>query len=138
MSIIEINRDPSRRELLLFGLLLGLFMAIVGSLAYFQWDSREMAWGIWLGGGVITSLHFAVPPLRRYFYLTWIYATFPVGWTVSHAILAVLYFGILTPTGLVMRLFGYDPMSRRPRSRNHTYWEKNPTEGKSRRYFRQF
>ncbi len=136
--MIEINRNPSRRELLVFGLLLGLFTAILGLLTYFEWDSREIARGIWLGGGAITALFFAVPPLRRYFYLTWMYVTFPVGWTVSHAILAILYYGILTPTGLIMRLFGYDPMLRRPQSRNHTYWEKRRTEGKSRRYFRQF
>ncbi|MDA2934822.1 SxtJ family membrane protein [Acidobacteria bacterium AH-259-D05] len=138
MSMIEINRNPSRRELLVFGLVLGLFTAILGALTYFEWDSPALAWRIWLGGGVITSLHFAVPSLRRYFYLSWMYASFPIGWTLSHALLAVLYYGILTPTGLIMRLFGYDPMSRRLQSENHTYWELYRPEGSSKRYFRQF
>ncbi len=136
--MIEINRNPTRRELLVFGLLLALFTSLVGLLTYFRWDSPAAAWGIWLGGGIITSLHFAVPPLRRLFYLTWMYATFPIGWTVSHTILVILYYGVLTPIGLIMRLFGYDPMSRRLRSSHYTYWEKYCPEGNSKRYFRQF
>ncbi len=138
MSMIEVNRNPSRRELLVFGLLLGLFTAFLGGLTYLGWDSPSAAWGIWLGGGVITSLHFAVPPLRRLFYLSWMYAAFPIGWMVSHAILVILYYGILTPIGLIMRCFGYDPMSRRFLSGHHTYWEKYCPEGNSKRYFRQF
>ncbi len=138
MSIIEINRNPTQRELLIFGLLLGLFTGLLGLLTYFWWDSPAVAWGIWIGGGIITLLNFTVPPLRRVFYLTWMYATFPIGWTVSHAILAILYYGVLTPIGLIMRLVGYDPMSRRLWSGRYTYWEKYSPEGNSKRYFRQF
>ena len=66
------------------------------------------------------------------------YAAFPIGWTVSHAILALLYYGILTPIGLIMRLIGYDPLSRRLRSEDRTYWEEYSPEGDRKRYFRQF
>ena len=136
--MIGINRNPSHRELLVFGCLLGLFTLLVGALAYFQWDSPTAASRIWIAGGSLTVLHFAIPPLRRWVYLTWMYAAFPIGWTVSHALLALLYYGILTPIGLIMRLIGYDPMSRRLRTERRTYWEEYSPEGDPKRYFRQF
>jgi len=138
MSIIELNRNPTQRELLIFGLLLGLFTGLLGLLTYFRWDSPAVAWSIWIGGGIITLLNFTVSPLRRVFYLTWMYITFPIGWTVSHTILAILYYGILTPTGLIMRLFGSDFMSRSLRSGHDTYWEKYYPAANPKRYFRQF
>ena len=136
--MIEINRNPSPRELLFFGRGLGLFTVLVGALAYLQWDAPAAASRIWIAGGSLTVLHFAIPPLRRFIFLTWMYAAFPIGWTVSHAILAILYYGILTPIGLIMRLIGYDPMSRRRRSERDTYWEEYSPEGNAKRYFRQF
>ena len=136
--MIGINRNPSHRELLFFGLLLGLFTVLVGALAYLQWDAPAAASKIWIAGGSLTVLHFVIPPLRRFFYLTWMYSAFPIGWAVSHTMLAILYYCILTPIGLIMRLMGYDPMSRRLRSEHHTYWEKYSPEDNPKRYFRQF
>jgi len=67
------------------------------------------------------------------------YAAFPIGWTVSHVLLAVVYFAVLTPTGLGLRLLGYDPMSRRDRSEEKTsYWERECAPENRERYFRQF
>ncbi len=138
MSIIEINRNPTRRELLIFGVLLGLFTGLLGSWTYFRWNSSAVAWGLWIGGGIITLLYLAVPSLRRVFYLMWVYVSFPIGWTVSHTILAILYYGILTPTGLIMRLFGFDFMSGSLRSGHDPYWEKYYPAANSKRYFRKF
>ena len=35
---------------------------------------------------------------------------FPIGWTVSQVILAVMFYGLFTPIGLVFRLIGRDPL----------------------------
>ena len=37
------------------------------------------------------------PDWARPLYVGWLYAVFPIGWTISHLILAVIYFLILTP-----------------------------------------
>ena len=39
----------------------------------------------------------------------------PIGILVSTVVLAVTYYLVLTPIGLLARLFGYDPMARRPK-----------------------
>ncbi len=139
MGLIEINRNPSRRELLVFGALLAVFSAGLGLMTHFVWDSPVAARWIWIGGGSLCLLHFGVPPLRRVIYLGWMYAAFPIDWTVSHVFLAIVYFAVVTPIGLLLRLFGYDPMSRRNGSEGRTsYWEKCSAPRDRKRYFRQF
>jgi hypothetical protein len=62
-------------------------------------------------------------------------AVFPIGWVMSHAILILAYFLILTPIGWLMRFF-HDPMQRSFDRDSKSYWL--PWESSdSERYFRQ-
>ena len=138
MAIIEINKNPNRKDLLVFGFLLGLFTILLGLLAHFQWQASAAARMIWLVGAGLTVLYFAVPPLRRPLFLGWIYATFPIGWTISHLLMAIIYYGVLTPIGLVLRLCGKDPIEKDIDSGRSSYWVEHPTKTDAGRYFRQF
>jgi hypothetical protein len=71
-------------------------------------------------------------------YLGWMRLFFPLGWTISHAVLLVLYFVVVTPIGLVMRVIRYDPMARRLDPDAPSYWVEHRTGGDSARYLRQF
>jgi hypothetical protein len=71
-------------------------------------------------------------------YLTWMYAAAPVGWTVSHLVLAIVYYGVVTPLGLIMRLLGHDPMRRRFDRSAESYWIERGRRRASSDYFRQF
>jgi hypothetical protein len=138
MAIIEINKNPSRRELRWFGVLLALFFAIVGTVARFKWHAPAAALALWGAGVVVPALYYAVPPVRKTLYLGWVYATFPVGWVVSHAVLAVVFYGVFTPVGLLLRLLGRDSMRRAPDRATATYWVEHRSEPDPTRYFRQY
>lgn len=138
MAVIEINKDPSRRELLIFGLLLLAFAALVGGMAYWKFRARNLGVDIWLAGGAISALYFLIPPIRRPLYVGWMYAAFPVGFVVSHVILAVIYYLVISPIGVVMRLLGRDPMERTFDSKAKSYWVAHDPHKDPARYFRQF
>ncbi len=53
----------------------------------------------------------------RWVYIGWMILAFPIGWTVSQVMLAVMFFGLFTPIGLVFRLIGRDPLHRGSHSR---------------------
>ncbi|GAG37655.1 unnamed protein product, partial [marine sediment metagenome] len=55
-----------------------------------------------------------------------------------HLILAIVYYFVLTPIGLCMRLVGYDPMNRRFDRNTQTYWTPSETNNDIKAYFRQF
>ena len=52
------------------------------------------------------------PEWVRLIYVGWMVLAFPIGWTVSQVMLAVMFYGLFTPIGLVFRLLGRDPLHR--------------------------
>jgi hypothetical protein len=64
--------------------------------------------------------------------------TFPFGWAVSHLLLAILFYGLFTPLGLIFRLLGRDPLRRQRPLEQASYWTMKPAATDVRGYFRQF
>jgi len=79
-----------------------------------------------------------MPGLMRIVYLTGAYAALPIALVISHLMLAVVYYLLLTPTGVLMRLLGHDPLARRFDASAQTYWRPRHRAENVARYFRQF
>lgn len=137
--MISINWKPSDRELRAFAVLLLLLFAVVGGIWF--WKSGQTTGPAILvtAGSLIALLGLTVPQAIRWVYVGWMMAVWPIGWTVSHLLLAAIYFGVIMPIGLLLRLTGRDPMKKAWDKSATTYWIQRPTEPTdSRRYFRQF
>ena len=76
----------------------------------------------------------AVKPI----FVGWLVLTFPIGWTVSNLMLAILFYGVFTPLGLVFRLRGRDLLGLRRREGVESYWAKKPEVTDMKRYLREF
>ena len=137
MAIIEINKNPSRRDLNIFGLLLLIFAGLVGAGLYWKSGAHEAARAVWIAGALLTLLYFAVPPFRRPFYLGWSYVTYPIGFVLSHVILGAVFYLVFAPVGIVMRILGKDPLRRRFDRAAATYWVEHDPHRDQERYFRQ-
>ena len=135
MSMIEVKKDFTRRELLCFGPLFGLFVGVLAYLAIPNVTTRYVVWGV---GAVVIAIYYAIPSLQRSFYRGWIYAVMPIGWVISHVLLASIYYLILTPIGIAMRVCGYDPMHRRFDREAKSYWIARDSSPRSDRYFKQY
>jgi len=135
--MIEINKHPSRRDLLVFVAILPVFFALAGTFAWRSGSSRA-ALALWGIGAAISLLAFAAPPVRRWLYLGWMYASYPIAWTVSHLILVVIYFLVATPIAFALRIAGRDPMQRKLDKAAASYWVARKPGRHSARYFRQF
>lgn len=138
MALVEINLDPSRRDLQWFGALLAATAGVVGAIGYWRCDAPLFAYVAWGLGGLATLVYYAVRPLRRAIYLAWTYTVYPLGWTVSHLTLSVIYYAVLTPVGLLLRLCGRDPLARAYDPRATTYWTEHRPADRAARYFKQF
>lgn len=138
MSLIELRTEASKKELAWFGLLLLAFLGIVGIVVWRATGSLAGPRYVWGAGAALAALYYAVPPLRRPMFAGWMYMAYPIGWMVSHTLLAIIYFGLLTPIGLIMRAVGYDPMQRRYDRTAATYWVEREPQTEASRYFRQF
>ena len=136
MGLIKINTRPTRRQLNAFGLMWLVAFGIVGGLVFSRASGVSAA--IWGAAIVVPTIGWFSPAFMRIVYVGMAYAAFPIGFVVSHALLAVVYYLVLTPIGLLGRLFGRDPMTRRFEPEARTYWiARDPPESME-RHFKQF
>ena len=139
MSIVQINKDPTRRQLNQFGFIWLGFLVLFGVIAHFKFASPQLARWLWIAAVVVPIVGWLVPAFMRLVFLGMSYLAWPIGFVVSHVVLAVVYYLVLTPIGLLTRLFGYDSMKRKFDPEAESYWVERPAEGvDSKRYFRQF
>ncbi len=139
MSIVRINRNPTPKQLNQFGFIWLGFLSFFGVMAWFKLDEPGLAKGLWVAAIVVPVVGWLAPAFMRLVFLGMSYAAWPIGFVVSHVILALVYYLVMTPIGLVMRFFGYDPMTRKPDSSGGSLWiERSTREGGPDAYFRQF
>lgn len=136
MSLIRLNTKPAPRDLRVFAALWLLFLGVAGAIAWRRGAlSVAIAW--WTIAGAVSLPGLVAPRLVRVVYLAAAYATWPVGYVVSALLLAAIYFVVLTPIGLIMRLMGRDPLDRSFDPRRPSYWEPRGAAPGPRSYFRQ-
>lgn len=137
MGLIKINHNPSGRQLALFGLLWLLFLGTFGLVMGSRNGWPPVAIGICTAAVLVPLIGLVVPGLLRRVYVAMSYLAFPIGFVVSHVLLAIAYYAVLTPTGLLMRAFGYDPMNRRFDPQADSYWTPREANRDAGHYFRQ-
>jgi multisubunit Na+/H+ antiporter MnhG subunit len=139
MALIEIKRDPSQRDVRQFSYYwLPAICFVLSGLAVYRFESWRTAGALAAVGGLSIVLGAIRPTWMRAVFLGWMWAAFPIGWLVSHALIAAIYFLLITPMALVMRATGRDPLSRRFDRDAKSYWVPRPKESDPGRYFRQF
>ena len=136
MPLLQLNLAPSRKELRLFAALWWPAMcAAIGAMLLRKFHASAAATWVWIVGGVLAVLGCKWPAVIRPVYAGLTRLTFPIGWVVSHIVLGVIYFLIIMPTGLLLRIF-HDPMQRRFDRGMKSYWYPRQAADPD-RYFRQ-
>jgi hypothetical protein len=138
MALVTIPWQPSRKDLRGFAILQAVFFTAIAALGAYRGHNSG-----WMTAVVAASLAVGVigvlrPAFVRWYYVGWMVAVYPIGWVVSHLVMAIAYFGVVTPIGWWLRWRGYDPLSRRIDPEATTYWKARPPAPEPSRYFRQF
>jgi len=138
MPLIEIDWNPGRRQLRVFGLS-AMAASIVLTVVLL------LVWGLAIGwavvvlsvGTAILLCSLVLPRAARIIYVALSAVGLPIGFVVSFILLAAFYFLLLTPLALLFRLIGRDPLHRRFDRGQDSYWvPRKPTAGLD-RYFHQ-
>ena len=93
---------------------------------------------IWSAALIQCALYYLIPAVQAMVFRAWITALFPIGWVISYTLLAAIYYLIVTPIGLFMRLLGRDPLQRQLDHTTESYWAPYIGAEKKSRYFQQF
>lgn len=136
--MLEIRWQPTPKELRVFSALLIPFGALVAALMFRRVGNPSLSWAIVGTSSLIGTIGCLWPALVRPVYVGWMIAVFPIGWTVSHLVLAAIFYLVFTPIGCLLRWSGRDSMQRRWDRNATTYWETRRAVRPPADYFRQF
>jgi hypothetical protein len=139
MFLPEINWHPNRRELRTFAMI-ALIAALLASLLLYIFRGLGLQWVAVISsvGAAILLTSFISLRATRVTYLGLILVTLPIGLAVSFFLLAIFFFGILTPLAMVLRLIGRDPLNRKFDPDIGSYWITHRQPDDLDRYFNQF
>ena len=143
MKLIDINRNPTDRQLQQFGVAALIFLPLIGWLATGKPRTIEAAnlpllGGLAAVGLVLAVLGFIKPKALGPVFVGASLITLPIGLVVGEAVLLVIFYGLFAPMGLVFRLIGRDALQRRLDRGVTTYWQNKRQPDSPARYYRQF
>jgi len=108
---IEILDKKGLRE---FGLVTGgMFAGLFGLLLPWFFSFDFPLWP-WIVAGILWGLALLIPNSLKRIYQGWMYFALVIGWINTRLLLAIVFFLIITPIGLFMRLFGKSPVKNKP------------------------
>lgn len=137
MSLVQINWKASKKDLFWFGVCMIVGFGLIGGLLWWK-AYRTAAIVCWVVAGVCGGLGLTRTSAALPFYWAWMSIAFVLGNIISRLVLAVFFYGMITPMGLVMRLCGRDKLTLRRRTVD-TYWvDAAPPAPDKSRYERQF
>jgi hypothetical protein len=118
-----------------FGLLVGGAFVVLGLV--FWWRTRTIP--AWIALGLGTTLLVAgllIPGRLGPVYRWWMRLAQVISKVTTPIFMGLVFFLILTPAGLLARLFGHRPLSRDRAS--GTYWQSRPAEARQGKMDHQF
>ncbi len=117
----ELNElSTTRRDLRKFGLLVGGVCLLLAGWTLFR---HKPIWPYLLTpGALLFVLGLVLPRSLLWVYRAWMAIAFTLGLIVSTIVLTLFYFLVMTPIGLLARLFGKDFLSLKMDRQSKTYW----------------
>ena len=112
MAIDHVIPELDREGLRKFGLTTGaVFVAIFG--LFFPWilDKNWPTWP-WFVAAPLWALALIHPPSLRLIYLGWMHFGLLASRVMTPLVLGIVFFLVISPMALVMRLLGKDPLQR--------------------------
>ena len=116
--------DTSRKALRSFGISVGIVCLLISLLVAWRgnwvigWLPSVLA-GI---GGALVFGALLVPIVLKPLHIAWMTLALVLGYVMTRVLLTAVFYLVVTPTGLVMRVLGKDPLQRRIDHDASTYW----------------
>ena len=111
--------SPKKKDLRNLGLVFLVALAVIGGIVLWKGGSSGP---YWIGAGVLFGLWGLVWPAGlKPVYRVWMTLAVILGYFVSRILLSVIYYLVVTPIGLIMRLIGKDLLDLKLKDRD-SYW----------------
>jgi len=115
--------DSDKKNLRIFGLILGAILFFLGLRFFFKF-SRPGFLLLALSGAGFVILGLFSPSILRPIYHIWMKIAWLISWFNIRVLLGVFFYIVVTPTGLFLRLIGKDLVNLKIQKAKNSYWSK--------------
>ena len=131
------NIKSEKSDLRNFGITVGIILLVISGFLF--WKEKE-SFQIFLAIGIILFFTaIAIPVVLKPFYWIWMVFATILGWIMTRVILSLLFYVIITPIGLISRLFGKQFLELGWTKSKESYWNIRTHEDlKKENYEKQF
>ena len=128
---------PDARELRRFAIAMLIGFSVLGLLSVWRASGIGTAAIVLWSIGLLLAAAAFVPGLGRIAYLAVYLPTSIIGYVVSHVILTLMFFFVITPLGIILRLMGKDLLQQRRPKHKGGWMTVNGVKNED-SYYRQF
>ena len=105
------EQDVGSAQLRSFGLIVGGIFTLIALWPILLRGDDPRLWALIISGIMVVSA-LVVPTALGPVYRVWMRIGAALGWINTRVILGIGFYGVFTPMGIVMRIFGRDPLRR--------------------------
>lgn len=99
------------------------FMAVLAG-GLLRWRGHEAAArALWCAAGLVGFVGMIAPSGARWFYRLWMALAAGINFLITRLLLALIFYGVLTPLALVFKLTGRDALRLKRRPGENSYWK---------------
>lgn len=138
MKWSDLPLNPTPKALRQFAGAWLVFFLALGAFQYWGKSRPQLGLALAAMAVAIGIAGLVRPALVRWIFVSWMVLVFPIGWVVSLLALLLMYYLVLTPVAVFMRLRGRDLLNRKPMPGRTTFWAAKETPRDVRSYFRQY
>ncbi len=104
-----------------FGLIVGAVFLLLGTWWFYRGKFPDVSRALLLVGAALILLGTILPKALTYPNKAWMKLAEALAFVMTRVVLGIVFFLIVTPIGVVKRLFGWDPLYRRS-GPSESYW----------------
>ena len=147
MAAVELNFDPSAKQLRQFGIIGLVAFPLIGWLFsgkppitdFAAWEPKQtkIFAGFCVAAIAFGALAFTKPSLLKWVFITASVITFPIGFVLGEIVMLLIFALAFVPMSLVFRWIGRDSLDRTLDRETESYWVEKQQAKDASSYFRQ-
>ena len=138
MKWSEISFNPTAKVLRQFAAGWLVFFLAIGAHQYFARGRYTPGLAFMMLAVAVSVPGLIKPSAIHWLFVGWMVLAFPIGWLISQLMLALMFYGLITPVAVLFRIRGRDMLCRKPAPDRTSFWTPKPTPQDIRSYFRQY
>ena len=119
MEKFTIDRNSLRK----FGLMMSAAFLIISVVVFLK--GRHSILATYTVSFLFLFFAIIAPLLLKPVYIGWMRLAFVLSWINTRLLLCIIFYLILAPMGIGMRIFGADPLDRKIDKKKVSYWNQN-------------